>query len=336
MSALRKKGLMIMDPHFVGSVYPPSVQAEIEQDVEFLSSPLSAQQVQQDPSILENVELVFSGWGGLRWDEALLDAAPRLEAVFHAAGSIKPIVTPTFWERGIEITSAYDANAVPVAQYALSQILFSLKCGWQFVHKVQSDQAYPPKPYGHLAGGYGSRVGLISYSTVGRKVRNYLRAFDIDVLVYDPFLDERAAAEEEIELCTLKALFERADVLSLHTPLLPETVGLITGDHFAAMKPYASFINTARGAIVEEDALIEVFRKRPDLTAILDVTNPEPPIQGSPLFTLPNIVLTPHIAGSEGAECGRMGAYMLAECRNYIAGKPLQWRISEEKSRKMA
>lgn len=97
------------------------------------------------------------------------------------------------------------------------------------------------------------------------------------------------------------------------------------------MKPYASFINTARGAIVNEDEMIAVLQNREDITAILDVTYPEPPTPTSPLYTLENVVLTPHIAGSENAECGRMGAYMLAEFKNYLHGKPLQWEVTKEK-----
>jgi len=111
---------------------------------------------------------------------------------------------------------------------------------------------------------------------------------------------------------------------------------MIRGSHFAAMKPGATFINTARGAVVREDEMIEVLRDRPDLYAILDVTDPEPPVPDSPLFTLPNVVLTPHIAGSLGPECRRMGRYMVEELQRYVAGRPLKWEISHERARILA
>jgi phosphoglycerate dehydrogenase-like enzyme len=115
-----------------------------------------------------------------------------------------------------------------------------------------------------------------------------------------------------------------------------ETEGMITGEHLAMMKPNATFINTARGAVVREDEMIEVLQQRPDLFAILDVTYPEPPEPGSPLYTLPNVVLTPHIAGSLDNECRRMGKYAVTELRRYLNGEPPLWGITREQAAKLA
>jgi phosphoglycerate dehydrogenase-like enzyme len=134
----------------------------------------------------------------------------------------------------------------------------------------------------------------------------------------------------DVESTPLAELFRRSDVVSLHAPLLDETVGLIAGEHLAAMKPGATFINTARGGIVSQDELVEVARRRPDLQFVLDVTEPEPLPPDSPLYALENVVLTPHIAGSVGTECRRMGRYMVEELRRYLAGEPLQWLITPE------
>jgi len=125
-------------------------------------------------------------------------------------------------------------------------------------------------------------------------------------------------------------------VVSLHTPWLPETVGMVTGAHLRSMKTDATFINTARGAIVREAEMIAALQERPDLTAVLDVTYPEPPEAGSPLYTLPNVILTPHIAGSMGRECQRMGRLMVDEFERYRAGEPLRWAISQEQAAVMA
>lgn len=104
---------------------------------------------------------------------------------------------------------------------------------------------------------------------------------------------------------------------------------MIQGRHFALMKPDATFLNTARGAVVDEEGMIEVLQNRPDLMAVLDVTYPEPPKPGSPLYTLPNVVLTPHIAGSLNQECRRMGRYAVEECRRYLRGEKLHWQVTE-------
>jgi phosphoglycerate dehydrogenase-like enzyme len=243
-------------------------------------------------------------------------------------------VTPEFWERGIVVTSAYAMNAVPVSEYTLSQIFFCLKHGWQTVLAIKRDGSYPAK--GPVPGGYQSIVGIVSLGVVGRLVCERLRPFDVKVIAYDPFVGADEAATLGVELCSLDDVFRRADVVSLHTPWLPETEGLITGAHFAVMKPGASFINTARGAIVREQEMIDVLSTRPDLFAVLDVTYPEPPVPGSPLYTLPNVVLTPHIAGSMSNECRRMGRLMVDELHRWLADEPLRWSISRERAAIMA
>jgi phosphoglycerate dehydrogenase-like enzyme len=118
------------------------------------------------------------------------------------------------------------------------------------------------------------------------------------VLVHDPFLSSQDSRDLDVELVSLEALFERSHVVSIHTPLLEETKGLIRGSHVASMLPGATLINTSRGAVLDEAQLVNVLLARPDIQAILDVTDPEPPIKESLLFDLPNVILTPHIAGS--------------------------------------
>jgi phosphoglycerate dehydrogenase-like enzyme len=137
-------------------------------------------------------------------------------------------------------------------------------------------------------------------------------------------------------MTSLDEVFRRADVVSVHTPWLKETEGLITGAHIASMKPYSTFINTSRGAVVRETEMTHVLQARPDLVAVIDVTHPEPPSPDSPLFTLPNVILTPHIAGSLGAECRRMGQYMVGELERYVLGQPLRYALTRERAAIMA
>jgi phosphoglycerate dehydrogenase-like enzyme len=102
------------------------------------------------------------------------------------------------------------------------------------------------------------------------------------------------------------------------------------------MRENAVFINTGRGAQVVEDDLVRILRERDDLTALLDVTYPEPPVEGHPFYTLPNCLLSPHIAGSAGDEVARMGEYMLAECKTYLAGEPCKYEVTEKMLETMA
>ncbi|MFC4025609.1 hydroxyacid dehydrogenase [Oceanobacillus longus] len=330
------KGLFIMEQKVVELVYPPEVREGIERLVDIYAPPMRAAEALENPSVLKDADVIFSSWGGPTLDQAFLESAPNLKAMFYGAGTIKKIMTDAAWDRDIVITTANDANAVPVAEYALSQILFLLKDGWKIAREVKQNKAYPNKRLMEITGGFGSTVGIISLSTVGRKVMELLRHFDIQVLLYDPFVSEAEAKKYNAELCSLEEIFSKSDVVSLHSPLLDETTGMINGEHFEKMKTNASFINTARGAIVNEPEMIEVLRRREDITAVLDVTYPEPPAEDSPLYELPNVILTPHIAGSLGKECGRMGAYMLDELKRYVNDEALQWQVTKQKFDVMA
>jgi phosphoglycerate dehydrogenase-like enzyme len=170
----------------------------------------------------------------------------------------------------------------------------------------------------------------------GRLVRERLRPFDLRVVAYDPYVTPEEARVIGVDLMSLEDLFESSEVVSLHSPLLPETEGMILGSHVASMKWNATLINTSRGAVVREAEMVEVLEERPDLWAVLDVTNPEPPEPGSRLYNLPNVLLTPHIAGSLGSECRRMGRLVVDELRRYVAGVPLEYEITRERAALMA
>lgn len=159
-------------------------------------------------------------------------------------------------------------------------------------------------------------------------VCEYLQSFDVDLIVYDPYLAPEVLSPLNATQVDLDTLFQTADVISLHAPLLPSTVKMIKRKHFEQMKPQATFINTARGAIIDEAGLIDVMRKRPDLTSLLDVTDPEPPKATSPLYTLPNVLLTPHIAGSVGQEKYQLGQAMVDEFARYQANDPLLYQLN--------
>lgn len=332
MSSLRAAYLLNAEAYDL--IYGPDERRDIADLVTLVAPPQTAASLRADPTPLAQVDVLFSGWGLPRMDAAFLDTAPNLKMVFYGAGSIRQMVTPAFWQRGIRITSAYAANAIPVAEYTLAAILLSLKHAWRFARDVRVARGYPrDKP---VIGAYGATVGLISLGVIARRVVELLRPFDVQVLAYDPFVAAADAAALGVELCSLDDLFRRSHVVSLHTPWLPETEGLITGAHLASMLPDATFINTARGAIVREDEMIAVLAARPDLWAVLDVTCPEPPPPDSALYTLPNVMLTPHIAGSLGVECRRMGRRMVEELQRYLRDEPLCWEVDEQHAARMA
>ncbi|WP_026571922.1 hydroxyacid dehydrogenase [Sediminibacillus terrae] len=324
-----EKGLFIMRLEPFDYVYPSEIREEISRFVDIIAPPMTVDTALLHPELLKQADVIFSGWNGPELDESFLETAERLKVIFYAAGSVKPIVTDAVWKRNVKITSAVRANAIPVIEFTLSQVLFCLKNGWQFVRQVKREKQFPEKPY-YIAGAFQSKVGLISLSTVGRGVADQLKHFDVEVLAYDPCVEKKQAEQLGVRLCSLEEIFQQSDVVSLHTPLLEDTRGMIRGEHFAMMKQHASFINTARGGIIRQSELVHVLMERTDLTAVLDVTEPEPPAADSPLYQMENVVLTPHLAGSEGAECGRMGMYMLEELKRYVSGEQLKWQVNPD------
>lgn len=329
-----RNGLVILDSKAFELIYGSDIKSEISHRVRLLAEPMTKEEVMGRPELLKEVEVIFSGWGAPKMDEAFLAAAPKLKAVFYGAGSIRHFTTEAFWARNITISCAYAMNAVPVAEYTLATILLSLKNFWHQAFAAKQLGKFPGRY--SCAGAYGSKVGLISLGMIGRLVRERLRPFDLEVLAYDPFVTPEQATVLGIEMVSLDEIFRQCDVVSLHTPWLKETEGMIQGRHFELMKPYASFLNTARGAVVNESEMTEVLQRRPDIMALLDVTYPEPPVPGSPLWTMPNVILTPHIAGSQDRECRRMGRLMVDEFDRWSRGENLKWAISKEKSALMA
>ncbi|MFB7559466.1 hydroxyacid dehydrogenase [Streptomyces brevispora] len=271
---------------------------------------------------LAEADVLFTCWGATPLTAPVLAAAPRLRAVVHAAGSVKHHITDACWERGIAVTSAAAANALPVAEFTLAAILFA---GKRVLHSadryraLRADHDWLAELDG--SGNYRRTVGIIGASRIGRRVIELLRPFDLDVLLYDPYTDAEQAARLGARLTSLDELCASSSVVSVHAPQLPETHHLIGGAQLAAMPTGATLINTARGSLVDEDALL------PELTsgrlhAVLDVTHPDPPLAPSPLYDLPNVLLTPHVAGSLGNELHRMADQALDELERFASGRP--------------
>ena len=172
---------------------------------------------------------------------------------------------------------------------------------------------------------------------IGGGVLEKLKAHrNIRKLVFDPFLPDERAEELDARKVGLEELFRECQTVSNHLANNAQTRGMLTGPMFESMRPYATFINTGRGAQVDEAGLVNVLEARPDLTAVLDVTWPEPPEKGHAFYRLDNVILTPHIAGSSGYEVQRMSEYMLDEFRSFAAGKPLKYEVTADMLATMA
>ncbi|WP_435974503.1 hydroxyacid dehydrogenase [Streptomyces sp. Qhu_M48] len=268
---------------------------------------------------LAEAEILLTCWGATPLTAEILDRAPRLRAVVHAAGSVKHHITEACWDRGLRVTSAAAANALPVAEYTLASILFAGKRvlgSAQRYAELRTDHAWLTESA--TWGNYRRTVGIVGASRIGRRVIDLLRPFDFEVLLYDPYVD---VPPPGVELVGLDDLCARSTVVSVHAPQLPSTYRMIGAPQLAAMPDGATLINTSRGSLIDEQALLpHLLAYR--LHATLDVTDPELPPPDSPLYTLPNVLLTPHVAGSLGNELHRMTDQALDEVERYGKGEP--------------
>ncbi|MEI6562662.1 MAG: hydroxyacid dehydrogenase, partial [Verrucomicrobiota bacterium] len=279
---------------------------------------ITSQNWEEQLPYLKEAEVIFSCWGMPSLTPQQLDQMPKLKAVFYAGGSAQAFAQP-FLEHAIIVCSAIAANAIPVAEFCLAQILLSCKgafCNMLECRKGPWTSGPGNVPVGN--GVYGETVALLGIGAISRHLLKLLKPFNLRIIAVSNYLSPAKARDMGIaELVDLETAFREGYVVSNHLADNTSNKGVLTGAHFASMREGATFINTGRGAQVNEAEMIGVFKKRPDLTALLDVQHPEPPLAESELFQMPNIHLTSHIAGSANHEVRRMADYMIEEFQRW-------------------
>ncbi|QIK71939.1 hydroxyacid dehydrogenase [Propioniciclava coleopterorum] len=328
-AATRRPGaLLVMNEASYRAALSPESLARLGESVDLLvPGPLTDVAALPD-DVLARTEVLITGWGAAPITPNA-DRLPALRALVHTAGTVKHLVTPDMMRAGLAVSTATAVNARPVAEFATAAIIFALKR----VPAARANflQTRDKRGAGYQAGigAHGGTVGLIGASRVARAMKPWLDLLEIRVVVSDPYLDPADAAALGWELVDLDTLLRRSDVVSLHAPSTPETAGMLGAAQFASMKDGATFINTARGALIDHDALAaEAAAGR--LDAMLDVTDPEPLPADHPLWELPNVWITPHIAGSIGDEVLRLGASAVDEVERFVAGEPFERPVEVE------
>lgn len=274
----------------------------------------------QSAEVLARTEVLVGHWGCPTLTAEAMEAMPELTMFAYAAGTVKWQVTDAVWDRGVLVTSAAAANAVPVAEFAMAAILLANKglC-WLSAHERDPSVVVPIDP--SAIGNHGKRVGLVGASHVGRLTRDLLAPFDLDVAFADPYLSVDDAVSMDAAKMELDELCAWCDVLSIHAPDTEATKGMISARQLSLLRDGTPIVNTARGALIEPAALqAELTSGR--LQAVLDVTEPEPLPPDSPLRTLPNVILMPHVAGAIGDETIRLADLAVEEVRRFAAGEP--------------
>lgn len=326
---MRPKLLLAMAPGRTRHVFDDRLLARLGQSCDILDpAPLENFSGKAARALLQKTEILVTGWGCPFISHEMLAGMPELRLIAHAAGTVKYLLDPVVFEAGVTVTNAAEANAVPVAEFTLASIIFAGKHVFALRDRYRADPsrrstwALMDEPIGN----YRRTVGLIGASRIGRKVAALLQMLEVDVLLADPYVEETDPVARVTEITSLDDLLQRADIVSLHAPSLASTHGMIGRREFKLMRDGATFINTARGALVDEAALLAELQTG-RIHAVIDVTDPEIPARDSPFFSLPNVFLTPHVAGAAGLERLRLGQMVVEEIERFVAGEPLHHAI---------
>ena len=280
--------------------------------------------------LVADADAIITSWGVATLDADVMVAGPKLKAMAHMGSSVKRFVSDAFWERGMHLTSAGITLARDVAEATLGLMIVGQKRIWPLGQHVRDggwrDSPAWDKWFSREL--FRKEVGIIGASNVGRYVIELLKPFDAKVLLYDPFVSGEEAVKLGVEKVELDELLRRSDVVSLHAPANEHTYQMLNAEGLASMKDEALIVNTGRGTLIDEKALIKELEKG-RFFAFLDVTDPEPPAADSQLRTLDNVVVTPHIAGCI-ENCNRMGELAVEELRRFFAGEEAVYKITPE------
>ncbi len=322
--------LVLMPPDMAEKLFAPG-QFERLEDLCDVMRPFPCLSV-DDPAVGEQcarAQLVATSWGTPTLGKQQIARLPRLKLVAHVAGSVKALLDPGLLSNGVRVTSATSANAQPVAEFTLAYILLANKRVDDWIKLYRQKRNHIERnEYERLSsiGNLGKTVGVIGASSVGRYLIKLLKRFDLRVIVSDPLLSTQEARALGVELVPLDQLLATSDIVSLNAPALPDTFHMIGKRELSLLRNGVLFINTARGSIVDHDAL-RAELKSGRIDAVLDVTDPEPLPADDELYELANVVMTPHISGSLGLEIHRMTDLILDEIESFISAGTLAHEV---------
>jgi len=277
---------------------------------------------------IKGFEALITGWGSPPLTDEVFRNADKLRIIVHSAGSVKYMLSKDVVEkyiipRGICVCNAPQAIAFNVAETTLGLLIMASHRLLDHALTVREGGWRNPEIPRHVTTLNGSTIGIVGASRVGREVIRLLKPFDCRILVYDPYLKDSEAEMLGVEKVSLEELFRRSDLVSIHAPLTDETYHMIRGEHLRLLRDGAILVNTSRGKVIDQDALVKECRKGRIIVA-LDVTDPEPLPVDSPLRNLPNVIVTPHIAGNGRYGLLKIGEITLKALEDFFAGRPVQ------------
>jgi len=248
-------------------------------------------------------------------DDALMASAPKLRVIGRAGVGVDNIDAEAATRRGIVVMNTPGANAIAVAELTLGMMLALARQ----LPKANSTMHSGKWEKKSLQGVElrGKKLGVLGLGRIGLEVARRARGFGMEVIGHDPFVSASIARENAIQLLSTEELFQQADYLTLHVGLTPQTTGIINEETIAKMKKGVRIVNCARGELIVEEALADALKSGQVGGAALDVFHQEP-LKDSPFFSLDNVILTPHIAGSTAEAQEAVGVQIALQVREYL------------------
>lgn len=329
-------------PSHTRTVFAPAVYERLLRNFAVKANPhphgYTTQQVEEE---IAGYDGLVTGWGTPPLSEEALRRGARLRIVAHSAGSVKHLFSQELVDRyliprQICVVSANAAIALNVAEHAVGALIAMSRRWFDHARNIREKGLWQdpaiPRSSQHLR---GATIGIISASTVGREVIRLLQPFDVTILVYDPYLSDWNAGRLGVRRAELDEVFRRADMVSVHAPKIPETFHLIGREQLRLLRDGAVFVNTARGSVLDHEALLEEARTGRILVQ-LDVTDPEPLPPDHPLRGLANVVITPHTSGAGTYGYQRIGETAVRALEDFFQGRPVAGRVDLEQWSRLA
>ena len=327
--------LMIPEPALYQRVFTPEADAALRAlgDITFLDERISSAEL---ASMIAGYDVAITSWGTPVFTDSVLEAATDLKLIAHAAGSIKSMLPPAVFAREIQVTHAAVAMAQSVAEMSLTFILMLLRRIMEFDQVMKAGMDWEAtKAVGWGLDIAGTRVGVVGAGYVGRRMIVLLQAVQAEVVVYDPYLSDNVAQQMGVEKAELHHLLQTCMAITLHAPKTDETHHMIGAEELKLIPDRAAFVNTSRGTLIDEEALIDELQTG-RFWAALDVFEREPLAVDHPLRSMKNVVLIPHMASKTRQADARIGQVIVDEVGRFLNGLPLRYPVTGNMLQTMA
>ncbi|UCC67939.1 MAG: hydroxyacid dehydrogenase [Armatimonadota bacterium] len=314
--AARTNVLVLAHTHLLEAIFPGPVRADLESFAHARYNNLGRDLTESElRARVPDLDACITTWGSPRFTPEVVAAAPRLKIIAHAAGTVKPFVSDAVFARNIVVTSAAPVIARYAGEMALLLSLSCLRNLPRIDRALKHDRAWHLEDLADAQTLREQRVGLIGFGATAREFAALLKPFRVELLCFDPHVDTTALASHGARAAELEEILTTCKVISLHAASVPSTRHLLNAARLGLISDGAVLINTARGALIDTAALVKELRTG-RFSAALDVFDPDEPLPADhPLRDLPNVILTPHVAGPVASRYHEMGRQAVTNVR---------------------